>query len=324
MARRFDPSRHHRRSIRLPGYDYRSAGAYFVTICTHQRELLFEDPVLRRVAEALWQRIPRHFPHVQLDAWVVMPNHVHGILVIAGDTTRGEASQENVPSTDPMVSSGTESAGQLIAGDASPLRQRGAGSSPENVSSMDVIAPGEADLAEQAVVGDTSRGEASAENVPSMDPLASDGTVSAEQGVTGDASPLLPHRRAGSSPENVSSMDVIAPGETDSAEQSIAGDASPLRERPTGLAPGSLGAIVGNFKSVTARRINRVRGTPGAPVWQRNYYEHVVRDERALNAIRQYIADNPARWAWDTYNPAAAGPDPQAAELWRLLQEPIR
>jgi putative transposase len=254
MARRFDPSRHHRRSIRLPGYDYRSAGAYFVTICTHQRELLFEDPVLRRVAEALWQRIPRHFPHVQLDAWVVMPNHVHGILVIAGDTTRGEASQENVPSTDPMVSSGTESAGQLIAGDASPLRQRGAGSSPENVSSMDVIAP----------------------------------------------------------------------GETDSAEQSIAGDASPLRERPTGLAPGSLGAIVGNFKSVTARRINRVRGTPGAPVWQRNYYEHVVRDERALNAIRQYIADNPARWAWDTYNPAAAGPDPQAAELWRLLQEPVR
>jgi hypothetical protein len=85
-----------------------------------------------------------------------------------------------------------------------------------------------------------------------------------------------------------------------------------------------LGAIVGNFKSVTARRINRVRGTPGAPVWQRNYYEHVVRDERALNVIRQYIADNPARWAWDTYNPAAAGPDPQAAELWRLLQEPTR
>jgi putative transposase len=92
MATRFDPSRHHRRSIRLPGYDYRSAAAYFVTICTHERELLFEDPILRRVAESLWQRIPRHFPHVQLDAWVVMLNHVHGILVITGDACRGEAS----------------------------------------------------------------------------------------------------------------------------------------------------------------------------------------------------------------------------------------
>jgi REP element-mobilizing transposase RayT len=217
MATRFDPSRHHRRSIRLPGYDYRSAGAYFVTICTHQRELLFEDPVLRRVAEALWLRIPRHFPHVQLDAWVVMPNHVHGILVITGDTCRGEASPETLSPTNPMVSGGTGS-----------------------------------------------------------------------------------------------------------AEQAVAEDASPLPQRRAGLAPGSLGAIVGNFKSVTARRINRLRGTPGAPVWQRNYYEHVVRDERALNAIRQYIADNPARWAWDTYNPAATGPDPQAAELWRLLQEPTR
>ena len=86
-----DPDRHHRRSIRLPGYDYSSAGAYFVTICTYKRDLLFDDPVLRRVAEALWQHIPRHFPDVQLDTWVVMPNHVHGIIVIADDPRRGEA-----------------------------------------------------------------------------------------------------------------------------------------------------------------------------------------------------------------------------------------
>ena len=90
------------------------------------------------------------------------------------------------------------------------------------------------------------------------------------------------------------------------------------------MAPGSLGAIVGNFKSVAARRINRIRQTPGMPVWQRNYYEHVVRGERALNAIRQYMADNPARWDWDTYNPTAVGRDPQAADLWRLLQEGVR
>jgi len=81
-----------------------------------------------------------------------------------------------------------------------------------------------------------------------------------------------------------------------------------------------LGAIVGNFKSVATRRVNRVRGTPGAPVWQRSYWEHVVRTEEALEAIREYIVGNPARWTLDRYHPASAGPDPHAADLWRLLQ----
>jgi hypothetical protein len=112
----------------------------------------------------------------------------------------------------------------------------------------------------------------------------------------------------------------IAATESGSSGQWVVGDASPLPRRPAGPPPGSLGAIVGNFKSVTARRVNRLRGAPGMPVWQRSYYEHIVRDERAMNAVQQYIVDNPARWAWDTYNPAAAGPDPDAAELWWLLR----
>ncbi len=168
---KYDPQKHHRRSIRLKGYDYSQAGAYFVTIVTHGRELLFDDPVLRRVAETLWQRIPRHFSHVELDAWVVMPDHIHGIIVIT--TT-----------------------------------------------------------------------------LPS-------------------------------------------------------GDKTAPAERPTGPPSGSLGAIIGNFKSITARRINRLRKTPGKPIWQRNYYEHIIRDERALKAIRQYIHDNPARWIEDTKSPKA-------------------
>jgi len=90
------------------------------------------------------------------------------------------------------------------------------------------------------------------------------------------------------------------------------------------VAPGSLGAIVRAFKSAVTQRINARRGTPGAPVWQRNYYEHIIRSERALDAIRRYIAENPLRWRWDRYNPAADGPDPLACELWRLLQSDAR
>ncbi len=89
--RRFDPNKHHRRSIRLRGYDYSRAGAYFVTIVTQERECLFDDVSLRRVIETYWRDIPRHFVNVSLDEWVVMPNHLHGIVVIEDGARRGEA-----------------------------------------------------------------------------------------------------------------------------------------------------------------------------------------------------------------------------------------
>ena len=78
-------------------------------------------------------------------------------------------------------------------------------------------------------------------------------------------------------------------------------NASPL-QRPA-LAAGSLGAIIGNFKSTTARRINLLRNTAGASVWQRGYHDHIIRNERELDAIRAYILANPSRWALDIDNP---------------------
>ena len=66
-----------------------------------------------------------------------------------------------------------------------------------------------------------------------------------------------------------------------------------------------LSKIIGRFKMVTAKQINVLRETSGLTVWQRNYYEHVVRDEVSVNRIRQYIADNPAQWEFDRENPAA-------------------
>ena len=79
-----------RRSIRLQGYDYRQVGAYFVTICTHNRLFLFGQVMdgemclndAGQIVEKCWSEIPGHFPHMALDAFVVMPNHVHGIIVL--------------------------------------------------------------------------------------------------------------------------------------------------------------------------------------------------------------------------------------------------
>ena len=66
------------------------------------------------------------------------------------------------------------------------------------------------------------------------------------------------------------------------------------RSRPRGPVPGSIGAIVGQFKSLATKRINRLRGTPGLSMWHRDYYEHIIRDDDALDAIRRYIRHNPA------------------------------
>ena len=62
--------------------------------------------------------------------------------------------------------------------------------------------------------------------------------------------------------------------------------------------------IVGAYKLTKARLINGLRWTPGAPVWQRNYYEHILRDQSEWNAIRTYIHNNPFKWELDTENPA--------------------
>ena len=93
---RYDRDKHHRRSIRLRGYDYGRTGAYFVTLCAHDRASLFGEIVdgvmrlndLGRVVDSEWLKTPRMRPQVELDEYVVMPNHFHAILVIV-DMGRG-------------------------------------------------------------------------------------------------------------------------------------------------------------------------------------------------------------------------------------------
>jgi hypothetical protein len=143
----YDTFKHHRHSIRLRGYDYTQAGAYFVTIVAHNRECLLGDVVdgemhvneTGQIVVECWNALPAHFPNVELDAFVVMPNHIHAIIVLKG------------------------------------------------------------------------KGEAFANSA--------------------NASPLQPH----------------------------------------GTAPGSIGAIIQNFKSVSTRKINQHRDPAGTPIWHRNY-----------------------------------------------------
>jgi len=220
------PALHRRRSIRLPGYDYTRAGAYFITMCAHQRAFLFGEIVagemrlseFGEIVRAVWFETPAHFPHVELGEFVVMPDHVHAIIIVRAR----EVGEEVV---------GAREVGEEVVG----AREVG-----------------------EEVVGAR--------------------IVGARHAVPQLLETLEPAPR----PEN---LEPLENPET--------------LERFGKPVAGSIPTIVRSFKSAVAKRINERRRTPGAPVWQRNYYERVIRDERAYNHIVAYIQANPTQWGND-------------------------
>ena len=192
----YNPDTYRRRSIRLKGYDYTQAGAYFVTVVTYGRECLFGDVVdgdmvLNENGQIIveeWVRTADIRPNVSLDVFIVMPNHIHSIIMIAD----GRGTLQRAPTTERF-------------------------------------------------------GQPTSNSIPT---------------------------------------------------------------------------IIRLFKSVTTKRINEVRGRPGGAVWQRNYYEHIIRDEDDLCRIREYIVNNPLQWEVDRENPSTNVT--QASPRLHLKDEPWR
>ena len=185
------PRVYHRRSIRLKGYDYSQSGAYFVTICTHNRGLLFEEEEVRKILDKEWLNTGRIRQNVILDEFVVMPNHLHGII---------------------MITQGVGAYCDVGAYCHTPLRNQ-----------------------------------------------------------------------------------FKSPSKT-------------------------VGAIIRGFKSTTTRQINLFHKTPGIPIWQRNYYDHIVRNEDEMNKIREYIKNNPLKWSLDRENPEKVGTDVLEDEIFRHVR----
>lgn len=162
-----------RKSSRLRNFDYTQAGAYFVTICSYRRMKIFgciQEGIyipsdIGSIVQEEWRSSESIRDEIELDTWVLMPNHLHGIVWI----------------------------------------------------------------------------------LPSQKPVGA-------------------HGRA------------------------------PLHRKPR-----SLGAFIAGFKSASTKRENQLRLTPRYPIWQRNYYDHIIRDDRDLEDHRRYILENPARWEMDRY-----------------------
>jgi putative transposase len=229
----YDPSRHHRRSIRLRGYDYATPGAYFVTICTQGRQQLFgtiADGAMRpndagRMIERWWGELHNKFPAVRTDAFVVMPDHIHGIIMILARDDVGD-------------------------------RATGA----------------DRNDATNAIVDSNAGGYI---NPPRRNEIVDINVNNANTMVGADV-PICPRRGANANHD---------------------GDGTDAGDHPP-----SLSQIVQWFKIMTTMEYIRQVKQAGWPpfvrrIWQRGYYEHIVRNDDALHRIHQYIGDNPIRWA---------------------------
>jgi putative transposase len=101
---KYERNKHHRRSIRLPGYNYRTPGAYFITICSWQRECLFDEVIdgimqLSPYGKTVlfnWSILPKRYQNVALDNFIVMPNHIHGIILLKGSPEINNTEEESL------------------------------------------------------------------------------------------------------------------------------------------------------------------------------------------------------------------------------------
>jgi REP element-mobilizing transposase RayT len=198
--------------------------------------------------KAVWDSLPRHFPLIELDAFVVMPNHVHGIILI------------------------TDSAGN---------------SNPNCNNNRNPKCRGEAFVP----ISEDSQPESFYTN--------------ADAPYVATAS-LTPFPGCNNTPPQVSSTNTDAPYVATASLTPFPGcnDTS----LPRGTQSGSIGAILQNFKSVATRRVNRITRN-SRTLWQRNYHEEIIRNEKAYENIRRYIMENPLSWDEDEENPLKFKPE---------------
>ncbi len=225
-----------RRSIRLPHYDYTSVGGYFITICTKDKKCVFgrvdgEQMCLNpigRVAHDCWLQIPEHFSNVILDAYVIMPNHMHGILMLSdpNDESKAQRSRNVVAQYIALVVSAARAA------DDEPTV------GTQNFAPVGTAAP------------------------------------AADDELTVGAQNFAPVVVARSATRNI---------------------------RECRVQPKSVGSIIRVYKAAVTRECRFLAAGSGDSIWQRNYHEHIIRNEQDLREIREYIVYNPLKWALDRY-----------------------
>ena len=275
MLNKYNPDVHHRRSIRLKGYDYSKAGVYFVTVCCHEKECHFGKidlnknegmkslPVMEyskygRIAYDEWLKLPSRFPNVQLNVFQIMPNHMHGIILLI----------------DPPVGAGFTPALTNEGTIGTPDPPVGAGFTPALTNEGSIDTP---------------------------DPPVGLGFTPARDTQDQTRIPTDSHVGVGFTPA------LDTQDQTDTPSDPILG-ARFIPALTTTSQKIALGNIIGAYKSLVANAsLEHYKMTCESPdeymgkIWQRNFYEHIIRNEEAYEKISDYIISNPINWETDQF-----------------------
>jgi REP element-mobilizing transposase RayT len=296
-------------SARRPGWDYAAPGWYFVTLCTHRRACVLGEvregrmrlSGIGRIVADEWQRTSRVRPNVALDAWVIMPDHLHGIIRI-------------LPPDDGRCRGG-DAARERDCADGGDTTRRDAGMAcGRDASARDTgIAPNRN--------VETPRWGVSTVAI-SHGPDTTAPTVAITHGSDTTApTPTIAHGPDVTTPTIAHGLGAIAPVVTMTLGPGIASPPTPTQgfgraagnEPPAGainpsgsdrprLQAGSLGAIIGQFKSQCTKRIRMAGHDEFA--WQARFYDSIIRDRAGLLRVRRYIEANPIRWERERDRPA--------------------
>ncbi|MCD6218241.1 hypothetical protein J7L05_10360 [bacterium] len=278
---KYNPNIHHRRSIRLKGYDYSQAGAYYVTICIQNRECRLGQ--IRNgivglskagiMVYQIWFNLENIFDFINVDEFIVMPNHVHGVIVLSNPK-----SETTEIKSDLKVGTG------LRACPDDKIEQIGKGSL--QIKEGEQIEEGQGQIEEgQARIRKIEEGQARIRKIE-------EGQARIRKIKEGQA-------RIRQIEEGQARIRKIEEGQ---ARIRKIEEGQARRPVPT------LGSVVGQFKSFTTKLYGEGVRSAGWPpyekrLWQQNYYEHIIRNEDELHRIREYIYYNPLKWMNDPENP---------------------
>ncbi len=306
-------------SARLRGYDYASEGAYFITICTHNREHFFGEIAdgkmhlneIGKLAEKYWAEIPDHFPDVELGNFVIMPNHTHGILIIkksvGNDISSGDEWHDGNPNGQSNGDSDGQSDGQSDENSAVQTLQC-------NVSSRIIpygdIPSGENPNPHDIPSGDNPHpaniqsGDIRNENIP-------DGRIFPYWDNYGDNS--NPHYiPSGDNPnpgdlrnDNISDSRIFPAGENPNPGD-IRNENNPdgkfiKNEKMAEISPksGSVSTIIRSYKSAVTKYARAIHADFE---WQTRFHDHIIHDAGSFERIQTYIENNPLNWKEDKFS----------------------
>ncbi|MCZ8196750.1 MAG: hypothetical protein O9267_04015 [Flavobacterium sp.] len=270
-------------TTRAQWWNYSNEGLYFITICTKNRKHLFGmvkngEMILNengKIVADCWKDLPNHYPNIIIDAFQIMPNHIHCIVGI-DNTIFNKDSEKSIPS-EYRISSKSESMFKIVKKIESP----------ESIKSQsEIIIKSESPESKSEIQESKSEFQESKET--GFKPVCAD--KNGNNGKNGNNANI----------ENDANIENNANIENDADNKNDSNDNPNIAENKIKIH--GVFEFIRALKSFSSRRINELNNVKGISNWQERFHDHIIRNEGEYDRIKFYIINNPKKWEEDCFN----------------------